>query len=104
MQLTAQTITHEEQERIHQQSLQILQEVGIRFHGERAPQILRQHGIPIDPEDKIAKIPPEVVAGALATTPTRVHAGGAQPGLPAWAADAVLALLHRWHGGVRGGF
>jgi len=69
MQLTAQTISPEEQERIHQQSLQMLQDVGIRFHGVRAPQILHKHGIPIDPEDKIAKIPPELVAQALAATP-----------------------------------
>jgi trimethylamine--corrinoid protein Co-methyltransferase len=79
MHLTAQILSLEEQERIHQQSLQILQEVGIRFHGQRAPHILRQHGIPIDPEDKIAKIPPELVAQALATTPKSFILGARNP-------------------------
>jgi len=60
MNLTANLLSPEEQNRIHEQSLKILQEVGIRFHGDHAPQILRKHGIPIDPEEKIAKIPLEL--------------------------------------------
>ena len=79
MQLIAQTISHEEQERIHQQSLKILQDVGIRFHGEHAPQILRKHGIPIDAEEKIAKIPAELVAQALAATPKSFTLGARNP-------------------------
>jgi trimethylamine--corrinoid protein Co-methyltransferase len=79
MNLTAHLLSPEEQERIHQQSLQILQDVGIRFHGQRAPHLLRQHGIPIAPEDKIAKIPPELVAQALATTPKSFVLGARNP-------------------------
>ncbi len=79
MHLTAQILSLEEQERIHQQSLQILQEVGIRFHGQRASQLLRKHGIPIDPEDKIAKIPPEFVTQALVTAPKSFVLGARNP-------------------------
>jgi trimethylamine--corrinoid protein Co-methyltransferase len=79
MNLTAHLLSPEEQERIHQQSLQILQEVGIRFYGQRAPQLLRMHGISIDPEDKIAKIPPEMVAQALETTPKSFVLGARNP-------------------------
>ena len=79
MNLTAHLLSPEEQERIHQQSLQMLQEVGIRFHGQRAPHILRQHGIPIDAEDKIAKIPAELVAQALAATPKSFVLGARNP-------------------------
>jgi trimethylamine--corrinoid protein Co-methyltransferase len=79
MNLAAQILSTAEQERIHQQSLKILQEVGIRFHGEHAPQILRKHGIPIDPEEKIAKIPPELVAHALETVPKSFLLGARNP-------------------------
>ncbi len=79
MNLTSHLLSPEEQERIHQQSLKILQEVGIRFHGQRAPHILRQHGIPIDAEDKIAKIPAELVAQALAATPKSFVLGARNP-------------------------
>jgi trimethylamine--corrinoid protein Co-methyltransferase len=79
MQLTAQVLSPEEQYRIHQQSLQILQEVGIRFHGEHAPALLRKHGIAVEAEEKIAKIPPELVAQALATTPKSFILGARNP-------------------------
>ena len=79
MQLTAQVLSPDEKERLHQQSLQILQEVGIRFHGELAPALLRKHGIPIDAQEKIARIPPELVAQALATTPRSFLLGARNP-------------------------
>ena len=79
MRLTAHILSIEEQERIHQQSLKILQEVGIRFHGRHAPALLRKHGVSIDPEDKIARIPAELVAQALASTPKTFLLGARNP-------------------------
>jgi len=79
MNLTANLLSPEEQNRIHEQSLKILQEVGIRFHGDHAPQILRKHGIPIDPEEKIAKIPLELVTQALETAPKSFILGARNP-------------------------
>ncbi len=64
MHLTAQILTEDEQHRIHNMSLRILEEVGIRFHGDRAARILRENGVKINPEDKIAKIPSELVEQA----------------------------------------
>lgn len=79
MNLTAQLLSHKEQNRLHAQSLKILQEVGIRFHGKRAPALLRKNGIHIDPGDKIAKIPPELVAQALESTPKSFLLGARNP-------------------------
>jgi len=79
MHLTAKILTEEEQHRIHTMSLRILEEVGIRFHGDRASRILRENGVKIDPEDKIAKIPAELVEHALKTAPKSFILGARNP-------------------------
>jgi trimethylamine--corrinoid protein Co-methyltransferase len=79
MRLTAQILTEDEQHRIHNMSLRILEEVGIRFHGDRAPKILQKNGIKINTEDKIAKIPPEFVQQALKTAPKSFVFGARNP-------------------------
>jgi trimethylamine--corrinoid protein Co-methyltransferase len=79
MRLTAQILSEDEQNRIHNMSLRILEEVGVRFHGKRAPEILRENGIKISSEDKIAKIPAEFVQQALATAPKTFTLGARNP-------------------------
>lgn len=79
MHLTAKILTEEEQHRIHTMSLRILEEVGIRFLGDRASRILRENGVKIDPEDKIAKIPAELVEHALKTAPKSFILGARNP-------------------------
>ena len=79
MRLTAQILTEDEQHRIHDMSLHILEEVGIRFHGERAARILRESGLKINPEDKIARIPSELVEQALKTAPKSFVLGARNP-------------------------
>jgi trimethylamine--corrinoid protein Co-methyltransferase len=79
MELTAQILTEDEQRRIHNMSLRILEEVGIRFHGNRAQKILRESGVKINPEDKIARIPPELVEQALKTAPRSFVLGARNP-------------------------
>ena len=79
MRLTAQILSEDEQQRIHNMSLRILKEVGIRFHGDLAPKILRKNGLKIDPENKIVKIPPEFVQQALKTAPKSFVLGARNP-------------------------
>jgi trimethylamine--corrinoid protein Co-methyltransferase len=79
MQLTSQILTEDEQHRIHIMSLRILEEVGIRFHGDRAPRILQENGVKINPDDKIAKIPAEFVEQALKTAPKSFVLGARNP-------------------------
>jgi trimethylamine--corrinoid protein Co-methyltransferase len=79
MRLSAQLLSEDEQHRIHNMSIRILEEVGIRFHGDRAPKILQENGIKIDPEDKIAKIPREFVQQTLKTAPKSFILGARNP-------------------------
>ncbi len=79
MKCTAQILNEHEQERIHAQSLRILEEVGVRFHGEKALSILASHGAKIDEEQKIAKIPGSLVKQALQTAPKSFVLGARNP-------------------------
>jgi trimethylamine--corrinoid protein Co-methyltransferase len=79
MRLTAQILSEDEQLRIHNLSLRILEHVGIRFHGDRAPKILKEHGIKIDLDNRIAKIPPEFVQHALDSAPKSFVLGARNP-------------------------
>ena len=66
MQSTCQFLSESEQERVHEESLKILQEVGALFHSDRALKILEKNGANVDKESKIAAL----IAGyetALAT-------------------------------------
>jgi trimethylamine--corrinoid protein Co-methyltransferase len=79
MRLKAQILTEDEQHRIHNMSVHILEEVGIRFHGDRAAKILSANGITINPEDKIAKIPKEFIEQAIKTAPKNFTLGARNP-------------------------
>ena len=79
MHLTAQILTEDEQQRIHDMSIHILEEVGIRFHGHRAPKILAENGIEFNADDKIARIPREAVNQAISTAPKSFVLGARNP-------------------------
>ncbi len=109
MRLTAQILTEDEQYRVHCMSLRILEDVGIRFHGDRAAQILSSHGIRFDPDTKIAKIPPEFVEQALKTAPKSFILGARNPAynfaLPApftrYGLDGTAAFALDFQSGAR---
>ena len=79
MHFTSQVLTENEQQRIHEMSLNILEEVGIRFLGDRALRTMRENGVKIKPEDNIAKIPREMVIQALKTAPKSFVLGARNP-------------------------
>ncbi|NMC13642.1 MAG: hypothetical protein GYA34_12270 [Chloroflexi bacterium] len=79
MKYSTQIINEQEQERIHKQSIRILEEVGVRFHGEKALDILAKHGAKVDWDSKIAKIPAALVEQALATSPKSFVLGSRNP-------------------------
>ena len=76
---TASLLSQEEQERIHSQSLRILAEVGVRFHSKRALQLLETHDAQVDWDEKIARIPFELVAEALRLAPHGFTLGARNP-------------------------
>jgi trimethylamine--corrinoid protein Co-methyltransferase len=69
MQFQADILSEKDQCRIHQQSLRILSEVGVRFYSEAALQVLEANGAQVSRENQIAKIPAELVERALQTAP-----------------------------------
>jgi trimethylamine:corrinoid methyltransferase-like protein len=79
MKFTGQFLSEVEQYRIHQQSLHILANVGIKFHGDKALPLLAKNGAKIDWEKKIARIPKEMVDAALKTTPKSFVLGARNP-------------------------
>ncbi len=72
-------LSEEEQAGIHQESLRILSEVGVRFHGEKSLPILEKYGARVDWDTKIARIPAEMVEQALQTAPNAFVLGARNP-------------------------
>lgn len=79
MRFSAQVLTEEDKHRVHKMSLRILEEVGIRFHGDKAAGILMKNGVRINPEDRIAHIPAEIVEHALINAPKSFVLGARNP-------------------------
>jgi trimethylamine--corrinoid protein Co-methyltransferase len=66
---TAHVLSAEEKERVHRESQRILAEVGARYHSRKALALLKQHGARVDEAGLTARLPPELVTEALASTP-----------------------------------
>ncbi len=79
MRLTTQVLNREEQQIVHEQSLRILTEVGVRFHGDKANAILQANGARIDQETGIAHLPADMIAAAVASSPKQFVLGARNP-------------------------
>jgi trimethylamine--corrinoid protein Co-methyltransferase len=72
-------LSEEEKQRIHQDSLKILSTVGARFMSTKALRLLEKNGAVVDKENKIARIPAEMVEQALKTAPKSFVLGARNP-------------------------
>jgi len=79
MKLETKILSEAEQEKVHQVSLRILEEVGIRFYGQKSLPILSRHGAKVDWEEKIARIPRQLVKECLELTPKSFVLGARNP-------------------------
>jgi trimethylamine--corrinoid protein Co-methyltransferase len=79
MRYTASFLGESDRARIHEASLRILAETGVRFHGERARPLLDAAGARVDADLGVARIPREVVEAALATAPGSFVLGARSP-------------------------
>jgi trimethylamine---corrinoid protein Co-methyltransferase len=79
MKFTGQFLNEVEQFRIHQESLHILADVGVKFHGEKALPLLAKNGAKVDWENKIAHIPKGLVDETLQSTPKSFVLGARNP-------------------------
>jgi len=79
MRARCQILSEDEQQRIHDESLKILQQVGVKFLSQRALKIMGDNGAKIDSSTGIAKIPAEMVEQALKTAPKSFVLGARDP-------------------------
>jgi trimethylamine--corrinoid protein Co-methyltransferase len=79
MKMQIQVLSPEEKKLIHEESMRILEEVGIRFPSERALDILEKGGAKIDREKQIAYISRQMVDAALKAAPREVTLAGRVP-------------------------
>lgn len=56
-------------ERMQQATLEVIWQVGVRFPSQKALAIFADHGVPVDWDKQIVRIPPDVVLSALAKAP-----------------------------------
>ncbi|MBI5035016.1 MAG: trimethylamine methyltransferase family protein [Chloroflexi bacterium] len=72
----AELLTQVQVQRIHEASLDILENVGLLVRNEKAKEIFKKHGCPLDDETEIVKFPRRVVEDARACfTPTFAFLG-----------------------------
>jgi trimethylamine--corrinoid protein Co-methyltransferase len=79
MRFHSQLLTDSEKEQIHNETLRILGETGVRFHSEKALKLLEANGARVDWDKHIAHIPPELVEQALKTAPKSFTLGARNP-------------------------
>jgi trimethylamine--corrinoid protein Co-methyltransferase len=65
MKLGLKFLSEDEKHRIHQDSIKILSQVGVKFMSNKALNILEKNGAAVDYDTRIAKIPQEMVNEAL---------------------------------------
>jgi len=66
-------------DRLHEASLWVLAEVGVRFRSARARAILAENGAIVDGESQVVRIPRDLVEWAITAVPKTFTAGGRDP-------------------------
>lgn len=109
MQFHSQLLSESEKEQIHRESLRILAEAGVRFHSQKALEMLEANGARVDHETRIAYIPEELVLHTLRTSPKSFVLGARNPdhnySLPSpvsrYALDGTAAFAQDFQTGER---
>jgi trimethylamine---corrinoid protein Co-methyltransferase len=65
--------------RIHEATLDIIAEIGVKYHSQRALDVLEANGATVDRESTVARVPADVVERALSTAPHEFVLGGRDP-------------------------
>ena len=109
MQFHSQLLSDAEKEKIHEESLRILWEAGVKFYSEKALGLLEANGARVNRETKTAYIPEELVEATLATSPKAFVLGARNPAhnypLPSpvsrYALDGTAAFAQDFQTGQR---
>ena len=79
MKTQCQFLSEDEQSKVHERSIKILEEVGVKFLSAKALKVLERNGAKVDYSEKLAKIPREMVDQALKTAPKSFVLGARNP-------------------------
>src|SRR5512138_554852 len=79
MKFTAEFLAEDEKLRVHEQTMQILENVGVKYRGKRALPLLEKNGARVDWDTGIARLPRELVREALALAPRAFVLGARNP-------------------------
>ena len=79
MRFHSQLLADSEKEQVHNETLKVLQETGVRYHSQKALDLLEKNGARVDLEKKTAYIPRDMVDHTLATTPKSFILGARNP-------------------------
>ncbi len=79
MKTQCQFLSENEQALIHEKSIKILEEIGVKFLSKKALEVLEKNGATVDYTEKLAKIPREMVDQALKTAPKSFVLGARNP-------------------------
>ena len=72
-------LSESEKQKIHEDTLEILSEVGVKFQSQKALKLLSAAGAAVDRESMIARIPPALVDQALMKAPKSFTLGARNP-------------------------
>jgi len=76
---TASTLTASERDFIHEQTLRVLEQVGVSFPSDRALDVLERGGADVDRERRIVRFPRALVEQCLGSAPGTVLLAGRDP-------------------------
>jgi trimethylamine--corrinoid protein Co-methyltransferase len=79
MQTFVQVLSEEECHQVHERSLRILANTGVRVESARVRTILHEAGASVDEGSRIVKIPPTLVEQSLNSAPKKFKLGGRRP-------------------------
>jgi len=78
--ITLDVLTPDELESIQTSTLDLLDDVGVRFPSERALKIFAEHGAEVDMDDQIVRLPPDLVTETIRRAPRSFELVGRTPG------------------------
>ena len=92
METLLQVLSEDEKAEVHERTLKILAETGIRVETDKGRQILKGAGADIDESTKIAKLPRTLVEESIRLAPKKFSLGARRPGwdLPMNAGNCIL--------------
>ena len=74
-----QYLSDAERQFVHEQTVRVLEEIGVAYNTPKAIDLLEEAGAPVDREKLTAKLPWELVERCLATVPKRIFLAGRDP-------------------------